>query len=152
MAELYFTAQDLNRPDLEAQQFWLALQGLVLTPDYFCARTLGVCSEPKYETISLEEDITRIMADMPAEADHALDKLYAQIAADPSPRETVRFIQFADTHMDPKYLEGSTSDCGGEFCCRAESETGTGSKKAGKFGARGHRCDVSQATVEAVLD
>lgn len=92
------------------------------------------------------------MADKPANVDHAIDKLYAEIAASTSPRETVKFIQFADTHLDIKYLEGATSDCGFDFCCRAESETGSGSHKAGKFGARGHRCDVPQATVDAVLD
>ena len=67
-------------------------------------------------------------------------------------RETVKFVQFSDTHMDPKYQEGATADCGLNYCCRAESETGSGSVKAGKFGARGHRCDTPSTTVESVLD
>lgn len=52
------------------------------------------------------------MKQKPADADNYIDKLYAKIAADPNPRETVTFVQFADTHMDFKYLEGATSDCG----------------------------------------
>ena len=67
-------------------------------------------------------------------------------------RETVKFVQFSDTHMDPKYKEGATADCGLNYCCRAESETGSGSVKAGKFGARGHKCDTPSITVESVLD
>ena len=64
----------------------------MLSPDYFCSRTAGICTEPRYEEISLQDDIDKIMADKPADADFAIDKLYAEIAADPSPRETVRFI------------------------------------------------------------
>ena len=64
----------------------------MLSPDYFCSRTVGICTEPRYEAISLQDDIDKIMADKPADADFAIDKLYAEIAADPSPRETVRFI------------------------------------------------------------
>ena len=54
--------------------------------------------------------------------------------------------------MDYKYKEGTTADCGLNYCCREESETGTGSVKAGKFGARTYRCDVPVTTVESVLD
>ncbi len=54
--------------------------------------------------------------------------------------------------MDYKYLEGATADCGLNYCCREESETGKGTIKAGKFGARVHHCDVPKATVESVLD
>ena len=54
--------------------------------------------------------------------------------------------------MDYKYSEGATADCGLNYCCREESETGKGSVKAGKFGARNYRCDVPKSTVESVLD
>ena len=124
----------------------------MLSPDYFCSRTAGLCTEPRYEEISLQDDIDKIMADKPADADFAIDKLYAEIAADPNPRETVRFIQFADTHYDSYYIEGSTADCGMGYCCRSASETGQGSVKAGKFGAIGYQCDVPRSTVDAVLD
>mmetsp|Transcript_45790 Transcript_45790/g.60663 ORF Transcript_45790/g.60663 Transcript_45790/m.60663 type:complete len:200 (+) Transcript_45790:139-738(+) len=53
--------------------------------------------------------------------------------------------------MDYKYQEGTEADCDASYCCRAESDSGTGSVKAGKFGARNYRCDVPKATVEAVL-
>ena len=58
------------------------MQGLVLTPDYFCSAVVKVCSEPVYEAISLEDDIAEIMKDKPADADHAIDALYKEIAAD----------------------------------------------------------------------
>lgn len=102
--------------------------------------------------ISLEADISTIMQGKPADADHFIDKMYAEIAADPSEREKVTFIQFADTHMDYKYKEGATADCGLSYCCREESETGKGIIKAGKFGTRTKNCDVPQVTVESVLD
>lgn len=54
--------------------------------------------------------------------------------------------------MDYLYQEGATADCGLDFCCRVESETGQGSIKAGKFGSSHQRCDVPPATVESVLD
>ena len=54
--------------------------------------------------------------------------------------------------MDFRYKEGATADCSFSYCCRAESEGSQGSVKAGKFGARGYRCDVPQVTVESVLD
>lgn len=111
-----------------------------------------MCSEPVYEAISLEDDIGAILSGKPADADHFIDKEYARIAEDPSERETVTFIQIADTHMDYKYKEGATADCGGNYCCRDESESGKGSIKAGKFGARVRRCDVPKVTVESVLD
>lgn len=116
---------------------------------------MHACSEPYYESISLNDDITAILSDKPGDADHYIDKLYAELLLNEESvptRETVTFVQFADTHMDYKYLEGATADCGLNYCCRAESETGQGSVKAGKFGAKGSRCDVSSATVETVLD
>ena len=54
--------------------------------------------------------------------------------------------------MDYKYKEGATADCGLYYCCREESETGTGTIKAEKFGTRTQKCDVPSVTVESVLD
>ena len=122
-----------------------------MTPDYFCSEIVKVCKS-RYEAISLEDDIAKIMSDKPASSDFAIDKLYEMIAADQNKRETVTFIQFADTHMDYKYKEGATADCRLIYCCREESETGFGTIKAGKFGARGYGCDVPKETVESALD
>ena len=152
MAELYFTYQGVHRPGLEADVFLGSLQELVLTPDYFCAAVVKLCNHPHYEAIDLGSDIADIMADKPADADHAIDALYKEIAEDPNERETITFIHFSDTHYDYKYKEGATADCGLTYCCRESTETFSGTIKAGKFGMRGHPCDVPQATVEATMD
>ena len=92
------------------------------------------------------------MANKPVADNYAIDRLYDMIRLDKNERETVTFIQFADTHMDYKYKEGATADCRLIYCCREESETGFGTIKAGKFGARGYGCDVPKQTVESALD
>ena len=65
-----------------------------------------------YEAVSLTDEIDRIMEGKPADADHYIDSLYTLIQSDDAERPTVTFVQFADTHMDYKYLEGTTADCG----------------------------------------
>ena len=82
VAQLYFKNAGISRPDLDADSLLTALQGLVLTPDYFCSAVAKVCSQPVYEAINLEDDIAEIMKDKPADADHAIDALYKKIAAD----------------------------------------------------------------------
>mmetsp|Transcript_21747 Transcript_21747/g.26808 ORF Transcript_21747/g.26808 Transcript_21747/m.26808 type:complete len:86 (+) Transcript_21747:174-431(+) len=84
--------QGISRPDLEAQSFTLALQGLLLTPDYFCARTVKMCSTPVYKTMSMQNDIADIMAKKPADAHHFIDKLYAEIAEDQKERKTITLV------------------------------------------------------------
>lgn len=76
-ATLFFQLNAISRPDLEAESFLKALQGLILTPDYFCANVVKVCAEPRYEPLSLESAIDSIMEKKPADADHYIDKLYA---------------------------------------------------------------------------
>ena len=76
VAQLFFKMQGISRPDLEADSFLGALQGLVLTPDYFCSAVLKACSEPAYVARDLGEDIAEIMKGKPADADHAIDALY----------------------------------------------------------------------------
>ena len=80
------------RPDLEADVFLTSLQNLVLTPKYFCSAVVKLCNHPQYEAIDLGEDIAAIMKDKPADADHAIDALYKEIAADPNERETLTFV------------------------------------------------------------
>ncbi len=57
----------------EQARFLAALQGLFLTPDFFCAAVVKVCQEPHYEPLSLETDIDTIMQGKPADADHYID-------------------------------------------------------------------------------
>ena len=94
----------------------------MLTPDYFCARTIGLCDSPKYETIDLDDAIANIMQGKPSDANHYIDNLYKEIATQDVPRETIKVVQFSDVHLDLKYNEGSIADCDVAFCCRTESD------------------------------
>ena len=53
VAQTFLTEMGLSRPDLMANTFLTSMQGLLLTPDYFCSRVIKVCTEPQFETISL---------------------------------------------------------------------------------------------------
>ena len=79
LTQKFFDLQGISRPDLMAQTFLDSVQGLVLTPDYFCARVMHACSEPHYESISLDDDIAAILSDKPEDADHYIDRLYAEL-------------------------------------------------------------------------
>ena len=65
----------------------------------------------------------------------------------PNPK-ILRFVVFADVHIDYQYKEGSETDCGYPLCCRdrGESDNTTDSpatikRKAGKWGMIG-KCDI----------
>lgn len=73
------------------------------------------------------------------------------MAKSTEPRETIKVVHFSDAHLDLKYKEGATVDCGLAYCCRAESETGQGTIKAGEWGSTTGWCDVPQKTFESVL-
>jgi hypothetical protein len=115
-----------------------------LTPGYFCAQTIKVCPQI-YEVISLEDDVRKILSDMPEDAPGFIDSVYEYLSSADEKRETIKFIHFSDAHLDLKYLEGAIADCGQEYCCRAESETGLGSVKSGYWGANlnsENACDI----------
>ena len=40
---------------------------------------MHACSEPHYESINLDDDIATILSDKPEDADHYIDKLYAEL-------------------------------------------------------------------------
>jgi 2-hydroxy-3-keto-5-methylthiopentenyl-1-phosphate phosphatase len=75
---------------------------LILTPEYFCSHTIKVCEE-MYKPISMEDDIRRILSGMPQDAHNFVNRMYEEIAADPEKRETIKFIQFSDAHLDLMY-------------------------------------------------
>jgi hypothetical protein len=80
---------------------------------------------------------------MPADSAGFINRLYQQIEGEK--RETIKFVQFSDAHLDLKYKEGTKADCGLAFCCRQETETGKGSVVAGKWGApknNANHCDL----------
>ena len=136
-----------------------SLKELILTPNYFCSRIIGLCAEPKYDTISLEDDIKRLLTGKPSDADGYIDRLYKEIATSTIHRETIKIVQFSDAHLDLSYKEGSNADCGVSYCCREDSDKqfslsaklGT-ITPAGKWGMKNYRCDPPQSTLESVLE
>jgi hypothetical protein len=120
-----------------------------LTPEYFCAQTVKVCPQI-YEVISLEDDVKKILSEMPDDAPGFIDSMYEYFSQDKEPRETIKFIHFSDAHLDMKYEVGATADCGQEYCCRSQSETGQGHVKAGYWGPNpnsSNTCDVPLHTI-----
>lgn len=90
------------RYDLDAQATVSALHQLMLTPEYFCSRTIKVCPQ-KYEEISLEDDIIEILKDMPEDAPGYVNAQYEMFKESEVKRETVKFIHFSDAHLDMGY-------------------------------------------------
>ena len=43
-----FKLDGLERPELTAEAMLKSLKELLLTPDYFCSKTIGVCDSPHY--------------------------------------------------------------------------------------------------------
>ncbi len=65
-------------------------------------------------------------------------------------------MQFSDAHLDLYYKEGSTVNCGRDYCCRDMSEPDVPLPAdqrvtAGIYGSYGW-CDVPMITVQNVLN
>jgi hypothetical protein len=50
-------------------------------------------------------------------------------------QEIIKIIHFTDAHLDLQYKSGTTADCGLQYCCREQTETGSGNTIAGLWGA-----------------
>jgi Calcineurin-like phosphoesterase len=120
---------------------------LNLKPDYLCTDALDMC--PQYDSgyVELNESsyADQVLASKPQAyaQDDFVDRLYAQIAADPkrSERPTLKFLHFTDIHMDPYYNAGANKSCQDVICCRATDGFPTDPvQQAGILGSFG--CDV----------
>ena len=155
LAEYFLQLQEDLRYDLDAEVLVDSLQQLILTPDYFCSQTIKVCPQ-LYEAIKLEDDIRSILKDMPVDASDYVNQLYREIASSETPRDTIRFVQFSDAHLDMLYKEGTSADCGLHSCCREESQNkNMGDVLAGYWGAvpnSSNTCDVPMHTFQNALD
>jgi hypothetical protein len=116
----------------------------IVTRERVCVEALEVCSTPVVHQIDLEKVVDDILATKPEiiKNDDFLDNLYAQIAADPNPRETLTAIHISDVHIDADYVEGSLANCSEYLCCRdyAGYPKRKGDIPAGKWGSG--QCDL----------
>lgn len=78
--------------------------------------------------------------------------MYAEIAADPNPREILTAIHISDVHIDKDYVEGSLANCDEVLCCRDYA----GYPKWPKDIPAPHwgypKCDIPVYTLQSMLD
>lgn len=84
--------------------------------------------------------------------DNFIDNLYAQIAADPNPRETYTALHISDVHIDKDYVVGSLANCNEYLCCRdyAGYPEHRGDIPAAQWGSG--LCDLPVPTFQTMLD
>ena len=62
----------------------------------------------------------------------------------------IKIVHFSDAHLDTFYTVGATADCGLQYCCRQDTETGKGSVKVGLWGSPpndSNSCDIPLTTL-----
>ena len=61
-----------------------------------------MCYQTDYKELKTEDDVERILFDKPIELrnDDFIDGLYDEIQSTQESRETVKFLQLADLHID----------------------------------------------------
>jgi hypothetical protein len=66
----------------------------VFAPDYFCGEFLGYCTDESYYVFYAEDWVNKLLESKPASIkdNNFLNKIYAQIDADPNPRKTLRAV------------------------------------------------------------
>lgn len=72
------------------------------TSDLFCITFLGLCSYP---------DVTPFEPEFPSPRPNIE-------GPGPSCRDPIKVVHIADTHIDPLYVEGASTECGKPICCR----------------------------------
>lgn len=124
----------------------------LLTKERVCNEFLGVCSIPKFETITVEEYAARVLSDKPEQIlnDDFVSNLYAQIYSDPNPRRKIRAVHMSDPHLDVDYKVGTLAYCDSYLCCREEFGYPTDPElQAGQFG--GAFCDLPVDTFKDMM-
>lgn len=123
----------------------------IFSPDYFCGEFLGYCSS-NYYVFYAEDWVDKLLATKPASIQNNdyLNRVYAQIAADPKPRPMLKAVQISDPHIDFEYTVGADAKCGGFLCCRAVNGLPQDPlNAAGPFGS--YQCDLPPAVLENML-
>jgi len=118
--------------ELNSPAVFTLLSRDIFTQTRMCNELLGLCAKPVIETYEIEDFTARVLADKPEliQNDDYLNKLYAEIYADPNPRPTLTFLHLSDLHLDVEYKEGTLWDCDSYLCCREENGYPTDKSKA----------------------
>ena len=124
--------------------------------NYFCSVILPIWKEDKYEYLSTEEDVKRIMHDKPdyIRDNNYINNLYKQIRADQDAgrnRETLMLYHFSDFHFLLDYKAGSNNDWTGLVCWNEKAgKPKSKGKEAGKWGD--YNCDSNPATFSLITE
>lgn len=70
--------------------------------DNFCITFLGLCPYPK-----IDEWAVPFPSKKPSRGRPSL-----------SGKEPIKIVHYSDIHIDPLYVEGSSTDCNKPICCR----------------------------------
>lgn len=136
-----------------------ALAQGIFHPQRICDEYLHLCQSPKIEEESADAYVKKRLSQKPdiIKSNDYVDKLYAQIKADPNPRKTVRSVQLSDIHIDFAYREGAPSECDFPICCRDNGAADAAwllknpsTRPAGKWGD--YDCDIPFKTMESMFD
>ena len=108
----------------------------------FCQTFLGVCESPPVDAWTVPFPSRR-----PCE----------QTRAAPSGKKPIQVVHYSDIHIDPLYVEGSSTKCDKPTCCRAFNSTDGPGKTKFPAGPNGdHNCDVpftlEQSMYKAIKD
>ena len=124
----------------------------LFTKERICNEFLEVCAIPSFETITVDQYATRVLAQKPELIlnDDYVTNLYSQIYNDPNPRKTLRAVHISDPHIDLMYKVGSQANCDSFLCCREEWGYPTDpADQAGQFGSA--FCDLPVETLDSML-
>jgi len=134
-------------------QLFPVLSRYLITRDRVCDEWLGWCSAPVYEAIDLNNLVNDILSTKPLEVrnDNFMNEMYAEIAKDPNPRETIKAVHISDPHLDKLYTEGTLANCTSYLCCRDIDgyPTKPGDIAAGYWGS--YWCDTPYRTLDSML-
>lgn len=92
----------------------------LFNPQIVCQAWLKMCYQTDYKELKTEDDVERILFDKPIELrnDDFIDGLYDEIQTTHESRETVKFLQLADLHIDLQYqINSMKKDCGDWLMC-----------------------------------
>lgn len=80
-----------------------------------------------------------------------MNNLYEEMKNQTQDKKLIDLVLFSDLHVDYKYTEGMSNNCGGTLCCRSDSgPPSKPSEAAAKWGD--FNCDLPVPTMQKMLD
>jgi len=138
-----YDEQHCSERDKYVTNFEFRAQFSMINSEEICIN-LDLCNDVQYEEDSNYRNISHILRNTKPFTNYG--------KYTPSPAKTLKFVLFADVHIDHDYMEGKPVNCKNNICCRKDSKQDPAKpdEKAGKFGHAG-RCDLPWATVDSFL-